>query len=291
MARIGPKTITELIETTIELDHPPIKISEIVSQKIRDHFPGTYSEDELLEKSESLTQSVLKSLRERSDQLIEKGEPVRFDFNISSEYLIQGACFIQKGDTAEVIESKNRRLASDKYLGLLSELTPNDFEDLCGKVIGLLGVTKPVVTKRSADEGIDFYGQLSLESMFFPHDLSATIQKQLKIWLVGQAKHYQKVLSSTDAIRELVGSIELGKTKTYASSSDPHENLRIKASDPVFSLFFTTGEISRNAKALMERAGVIWMDGKMLSAFIADRSPIDITKLTKKKEFIDWIQS
>ena len=106
-----------------------------------------------------------------------------------------------------------------------------------------------------------FYGQLSLESMFFPHDLTATIQKQLKIWLVGQAKHYQKVLSSTDAIRELVGSIELGKTKTYASSSDPHENLRIKASDPVFSLFFTTGEISRNAKTLMERAGVIWMDG------------------------------
>ena len=30
-------------------------------------------------------------------------------------------------------------------------------------------------------EGIDFYGELSLESMFFPKDLTATIQKQLKM--------------------------------------------------------------------------------------------------------------
>jgi len=291
MARIGPKTITTLIEKTIELDHPPIRISELAAKIIFTHFPGELSDDEILEKSEGLQEPLLKSLKERSDELIQQGQPPRFDFNVSSDYLIQGSCFIQSSDTEDLAESKKRRLNSDKYFGLMESLSDKEFEDLCGKIINLLGVKDPVVTKKSADEGIDFYGQLSLESMFFPHDLTATIQKQLKIWLVGQAKHYKNVQSSTDAIRELVGSVQLGKTKTYGSLKNPHEKLEIKASDPVFTLFFTTGEISRNAITLMERAGVIWMDGKMLAAFISDRSPLELTESTEKNEFVNWINS
>jgi hypothetical protein len=65
----------------------------------------------------------------------------------------------------------------------LKSLTPDELESLCGKIIGLLGVRNPVVTRASADEGMDFYGKLELGGLFYSSDLSPTVQKQMNIWL------------------------------------------------------------------------------------------------------------
>src|SRR5207249_2840165 len=110
---------------------------------------------------------------------------------------------------------KQRRLRFVDYYHTLDDLSPNQFEFLCAKVIGLLGVENPTVTRRSADEGVDFYGLLSLGSMFFPRDLTQTIQKQLSIWLVGQAKHYKSIQSGTSEIRDLVGAITLARGEAF----------------------------------------------------------------------------
>jgi hypothetical protein len=185
--------------------------------------------------------------------------------------MVQGACFIEPMDSEALQEQKERRLRYSDYYAALQDLTPNEFELLCGKLIGLFGVKNPCVTRTSADEGIDFYGHLSLNSLFFPNDLSPTLQKQLKVWLVGQAKHYKKTQSGTPQLRELVGSVELGRARAFGSVSNPLSGLDLRVADPVFMIFVTTGSISINGWRLLERSGVIGFDGEMIAAFLADR--------------------
>ena len=92
----------------------------------------------------------------------------------------------------------------------------------------------------------------------------------MKVWLVGQAKHYDASQVSTKDIRELVGSVSLARTKTYAGSKDPLARLQMRSCDPVVYLFFTTGRISRDARDLLQKAGVVGMDGGQLAIFLAD---------------------
>ena len=141
--------------------------------------------------------NVLARLRTELTNLNERGRPAKYTFNSSSDNLIQGACFPEPGDSEQLADKKRRRFHYYDYYTALQGLTPRHFELLCGKIIGLLGVLKPVVTKASADEGIDFYGKLALGSFFYPNDLSPTVQQQMNIWLVGQAKHYKATQSGT----------------------------------------------------------------------------------------------
>jgi hypothetical protein len=57
----------------------------------------------------------------------------------------------------------------------------------------------------------------------------------------------------------------------------------------VFYLFFTTGRLSSNSWALLERSGVIGMDGEMVSAFLADHSIGIIDSEFSETEFRKWL--
>jgi restriction endonuclease Mrr len=92
----------------------------------------------------------------------------------------------------------------------------------------------------------------------------------LSVWLVGQAKHYEKTAVSTRDIRELVGSVILAQSKTFAGKKDPLERLELRVCDPVVYFFITTGRFTRDSKELLNRSGVVAMDGVQLSVFLAD---------------------
>lgn len=205
--------------------------------------------------------------------------------------MVQGAYFIESTDPEDLQEKKRRRLRYTEYHSTLETLTPNQFEVLCGKLIGLIGVQDPKVTRRSADEGIDFYGLLSFESIFFPHDLTSTIQRQLSIWLVGQAKHYKAVQSGTSEIRDLAGAIALGRAQAFGSTESPFPDLRIRVGDPVFALFITTGTLSSNAWRLLQKSGIIGMDGEMVAAFLADREAGLNTTDFDSDYFHTWLET
>lgn len=152
------------------------------------------------------------------------------------------------------------------------------------------------MTPHSIDEGIDFYGVLNLSDLsnksskpIFP-----IFESSLKVWLIGQAKHYQKTKVATPDIREFVGSTNLGRSKVYSSvDSDKYKDLDIKVCDPVFMLFFTTGEISSFGWRLVRRSGVIAMDGERLATFLADKG-IGVTDNGEEsnfsqEKFNDWL--
>ena len=286
----GPIATANLILETLDYDQPPIALVELIT---RIALEQKWVCDQVLarEKAEAWHDAALTKLQDSVNASIEAGRPSRIAFNSSSSNFIQGVCWIEPRDPPDAIDKKTRRLRLVSYAAILDELTPRDFELLCGKLIGLLGVQTPTVTRSSADEGIDFYGVLSLESVFFPHDLTSTIQRQLSIWLVGQAKHYKAIQSGTSEIRDLVGAIALGRANTFGSLAAPFKDFNPRVTDPVFALLITTGTFSVNAWRLLRRSGVIGMDGEMVAAFLADRGAGLNTPTFQRDEFLRWIQS
>jgi Restriction endonuclease len=286
----GPRFVAQLIMERFELDAPPRDILEITAALIIEYGWATLK-SEALERAESWRKQTLGFLVREVSSLRELGRPSRITFNSSSEHMIQGACFVEPRDGDDIRDSKVRRLRSGAYYQAIRNLNSGDFEHLCGKLIGLLGVQAPKVTKRTSDQGIDFYGKLSLESILSPQDLSPTIQRQLVIWLVGQAKRYTEGQSGTPEIRDLVGAIALGRAGVFASSTDPYPDLAIRVADPVFAIFITTGSLSSAAWRLLQRSGVIGMDGEMVAAFLADRGAGLSASTFNENEFLMWLKS
>lgn len=244
-----------------------------------------------LERAEKWESHILNRLRIELSQLNERGQPAKFSFNSSSENFIQGACFCEPNDSLALLDKKRRRLRYYDYLAALQHISHDQFELLCGKIIALLGVQNPIVTRSSADEGIDFFGKVSLGSYFFPQDLSPTVQRQMEVWLVGQAKHYRAMQAGTPELRDLVGAIALGRAGAFGSSKNPVPEMKIRVADPVFAVFITTGNISGNGWALLKRSGVIGMDGEMVAAFLADRGAGITTEFFSQEEFVRWLEA
>jgi Restriction endonuclease len=228
-------------------------------------------------------------LRSKCNEAVEMGWPARLCFNSSATDHIQGSCFIEPLDDLDTQNAKSVRASQQSYYDAINSLTPEKFEQLCAKTIGLLGVTKPNITRRSADEGIDFYGKIDTSSMFYPADLYPTIQRQLTLWIVGQAKHYLQVQSGTAEVRELVGSLELARARCFSTISPALGDLSLRPADPVFLLLITSGSVSRNAWTLLKASGVLAMDGTMLAAFLADRQIAVEAGIFSKTAFDTWV--
>jgi hypothetical protein len=122
----------------------------------------------------------------------------------------------------------------------------------------------------SNDQGIDFFGQLSLGGRLDNASVLPSVDRKLKVWMVGQAKHYQKTQVATPDLRELVGSIQLAKAKAFADGGVALQGLDMKVCDPVFYLFFTTGTISRDGYVLLKESGMNYMNGSQVATFLAD---------------------
>lgn len=158
------------------------------------------------------------------------------------------------------------------YSAALAALSPSEFEVLCAGVLSLLGVERVKVTPHGADEGIDFYGvvrgqglpRLGFDGAVFE------LSQQVSIWLLGQAKHYSKSRVATPDLRQLVGSVELARSRVYSSSKPKYEDLRIRVCDPVLMLFFTTGTVTSAGWRLAETSGVVALDGEMVASFLAE---------------------
>lgn len=284
----GPFRAATIIADSISLSQPPIEILEALTNVILEQNWAPNA-NEGRESAERWHKRTCSRLREDFNELVSLGRPTSFVFNSSSEYYLQGACFEEPGDSDEVKAGKHKRRQSEKYEEVLRSITPLQLEILCGRLMSLFGVENPVVTRAAADEGIDFYGRLKLESLLYPRDILPTIQKQLSVWLVGQAKHYQKVQSGTEELRSLAGSVLLGRQGAFGSKESPLAGLDIRPFDPVFAMFVTTGSMSTNAWRLLLRSGVIGVDGSMLAAFLADRGVGHVKGSFKLEAFHDWL--
>jgi len=268
-----PIEIVLLLLEQIEFDEPPGSITDVVV-KVLMASPSAFQFSEAQALAKANQTAIEKRLQAHWNKSTERGQPLRLIVfqTPSGDTLVRGVSHIFPSDSADEIAAKNRRRLSLQISDSLDAITdPFDFERLCSNILGLLGVTSPVVTKAARDEGVDFFGKLNPVAEKYLFDVTPTVQKSLDIWLVGQAKHYPKGKAGTPDLRHLFGSVSLARANAFSTNSYTSKVLTLRVADPVFCLFFTTGELSNDAWTLIRKTGIVAMDGGMLSAFLADR--------------------
>lgn len=285
----GPAAVAEIILAGLPLDVAPESLDDVVHRIIDEHPEwGCLPED----KASIWTPKIEAILKRHWEQSLAEGKQPRFAFNSISSYKIQGACFIEPRDLPEVKSQKRRRLRWQDYYEYLRQLSPEIFELLCTRLLALLGVPKPHLTPYRADQGIDFFGKMSIGDLTGHGPLFPVFESNLVVWLVGQAKHYLHSKVSTPDIRGLVGSTVLGRSGTYPKETII-QGLNIRTCDPVVMMFFTTGEISADGWSLCRKAGIAAMDGEMIATFLADKE-VGLTKGVEepqfdKNAFAEWV--
>lgn len=285
----GPAYALRLVPMFVNISDPPRRARDVLAEiAITKHWYSNIAEAE--EAGEAWESVFLRRLREDLSHCIEEGKPYFVVINSSAPDQIQGAAFIEPNDSLEVQEAKRKKAQSLMYLEELRNLSPRRFEGLCRGVIAVLGVIDHTVTKSSADEGIDFFGKLLLEQFLGADPVFPGIERQLEVWMIGQAKHYQASNVSTPDIRELVGSVELAKAKAFGSRDiSKYEKLELRPCDPIFYLFLTTGSLSRTSAVLLKRSGVIAMDGQMIAQFLASRNVGTRLGVFDQSQFQKWL--
>ena len=290
--KVGPALIADIICEELLLDSKPIKLRIVIEKILSDHFPEIDPLEKSGDREIAITSRLAKYIKDAED----KGAQPQIAFNSSSNYMIQGACFIEKSDSKDIVEQKKRRLQWKEYYDTLQKLTPREFELLCTRVLTLIGARNVKLTKETRDEGIDFYGKLSIVDLVQPNSIFRfkPFESFLEVWLVGQAKHYYSTKVATPDLRELVGTVRLASARAFADlDPDKYPDLRIRVADPVFMLFFTTGRISIDGWELIKKSGIVAMDGEMLSTFLADHNVAIIYREGKnqfsKESLFAWL--
>lgn len=267
--RPGPALAASLLTRVLTLESPPKAGREWLREIIlTEGWASGLGAAELAEKWEA---RFLGRLRRDRNDLAVLGRSCSYEFNSSSDYMIQGACFIEPSDSEGLKQTKHGRAQTASYASALRTITPDKFEAMCRGVLRAIGVESPALTPSTADEGIDFYGQLKLGTLGNRVVGVPRFEDLLNVWLIGQAKHYPSGQAATPEIRELVGSVELARAAAFSRVSTTYTDLQLRLCDPVFFLFFTTGTISAPGWRLLHASGVVGMDGGMLAAFLADQ--------------------
>ncbi|BCW83955.1 hypothetical protein NicSoilE8_16280 [Arthrobacter sp. NicSoilE8] len=260
--------VVQYIAVSWPLDGKPRPLEEVLYEVAVREFqiPDTAA----AEFAEAHLAPSLSELVELLTYAEDRALPCRFSFNDRSPDHIQGSSFVQVDDDAAIQRAKERRLNYDSYEAFLKNLRWEDFEACCRGILERLGCSDPKLTALGNDQGIDFFGRLSLRKRLGNESILPSLDSMLDVWMVGQAKHYQKTQVSTPDLRELVGSVELARAKAFADGGVALHGLDLRVCDPIFYLFFTTGTISRDGYKLLDASGMVSMNGAQVAAFLAD---------------------
>lgn len=213
---------------------------------------------------------VAQQLANHLSECVRVGQPCRFEFTLEDSFEhVQGSCFPRPTDSLEMRKAKESRGTMSGHRVFLQQMDDRRFEAVCSGILEILGCENPTLTQKSADQGIDFFGQLRLEGRLGQRFTMPGPDRRFSAWLVGQAKRYRGTASTPD-LRELVGSVELAKARAFADDGSALPSLNMRVCDPVFYLFMTTGRLSSQIQRLVEASGIIALDGDSIAALLAD---------------------
>ena len=183
-----PKEVIQRLEQVIGITGSPRRLREAIETELRDHFglPSIQAAEKAEQMEEPVRQFITRS-RMRSE---ESGSYAILSLSIVSDQIVLGSCCIESADVPEVAAAKRRRLHMEPLLNQIRSLTFHQFEMFGACVLKELGAKVVKVTSHSDDQGIDFYGLLSLGQH---SDLPAPFSKlahDVTLRFAGQAKHY-----------------------------------------------------------------------------------------------------
>jgi hypothetical protein len=284
-----PKEVLTKLEIVIGVTGSPRRLRSAIESVLQDSFnlPALQAveEAELLEgpirdliaEEEEITPSPLLTLVS------------------SAEHIVAGYCYPDPFDSADVAAAKRSRLNIDPLLQEIRNLTFQEFELFGACVLKELGAKLTKVTPHSNDQGIDFYGVLSLGQNSFLSPPFGQLAHDVRLRFAGQAKHYPTIPIGPEMIRNLVGAISLARHKVFTTDDEIFDELELLPFNPLVAMFFTTGRFTSGALDLAAKSGVIAKSGEELAVFLADKSVgmYDDKGTVKfdKTRFRNWLSS
>ncbi len=212
-----------------------ISLQEICSETLKIQMRGA-NDSFISEIIEENLVYIAEHLREYRAQQQFDGESPLFEIDDEEPPYVRSL----KSDDTKIILEKLRRIE------------PNQFEQLCAKILSELGAKSESVG-RQHDGGIDFY---AINVPFFDRDL--LMPQVTKAIIIGQAKRYiDGNLVSEKEVREFVGG---GILKLHEYKKSPLT--------PVVYAFWTTSDFHESAKNYARKIGMWYMNGWSFAKYI-----------------------
>ena len=264
-----PKAMLDRLESVIGISGHPRRLQEAIEIELCNvsGLPPVQA----AEQAEELEGHVRNLINKRRIERESNGIFPVIVLTSASERSVAGACWVESGDSPDMVSVKRRRLQVEPLYREIRSLTFNEFEIFGSKVLKELGASLVQITPHSEDQGIDFYGVLSLGIFGTSSPPICQLAHDVTIRFAGQAKHYPNSAIGPSMIRELVGSIMLARYKLFTKETDIFKDLGLLAFNPLLAILFTTGRFTRGSIELSAKAGIIARDGEQLSVFLADR--------------------
>jgi hypothetical protein len=287
---MNPKSIADEIIVAFAEDRRPIRVVDLAVQILREKS-RTIQVADAQEIAERGLPRLISRLKAHVSKCADEGRHCRFEFTLEDSFeYIQGSRCIRPTDSDHLASAKHMRNHFSEYQKLLSDLNPWQFEATCVGVLELFGCKNPIITPRSNDQGIDFFGELSMTGRLDVKFHLPGPDRRLKAWIVGQAKHYRGAVSTLN-LRELVGSVKLAQYGSFADERGLGSKLSIRLCDPVYYLFMTSGVLTRDTERLAESSGVIALDGDSLADILASAQVGVRNGSFTRTAAMDWVQS
>lgn len=285
----GPAAAADWVMTKMPRTQPPTD-PETLLVKIGTELQWFASDEEAQEKAERWRTAFLKRLRFMINDPERRGRPTRFEFSNSRDDMIQGSCYEEDSHSDALRESKIRRRHMDTYLEFIRTLTGRQFEGVCRGLLALLGCEDPVLTPKGNDQGIDFHGRIQMRGRLNMQYVQTAVDEAMHTWIVGQAKQIEGTVS-TPEIRDLIGAVEMARLGISADEGQALRELGMRPYDSVWRFFITTGSFSRDALKLINRLGLLGLDGDMVASILADHEVANVAGVCDPDAFAAWVAS
>lgn len=264
-----PKAVVDAIERLVGISGKPRQLRDAIEDVLLGAGLNAASAAELVY---NLRSKVVTEISRRRDESDGSGEIAIVHLRGAGDEIVFGSSFIFENDSDQIKETKRNRLFAREIYASIKSLNFNQFEKFGRSVLRELGAGAAKVTPQAGDQGIDFYGDISVGSLVGADPAILRLMHETRVVMVGQAKHYPDRVIGPAIVRELVGALSLSRTYTYSNSNiDLLNDVRLRPFSPVLALLFTSGGLSKGARYLAERAGLIAFSGWQLAVFLADR--------------------
>jgi Restriction endonuclease len=282
------RDVVEKLEQTIGFTGSPRLLKDAIEYELVTTFalPAIEAAEVAEEKEDEVRDLIMENEANLANPIL--------TIRTASIQFVEGTCYASPGDSPAIAAAKRQRLHIDKLLDQIHALTFHEFEIFGGCVLRELGASTVTVTPHAGDQGIDFYGLLSLgQNSLLPQPFGR-LAHDVQLRFAGQAKHYPTDPIRPEMLRELIGSVSLARYKVYTTSDDLFEDFKLLPFNPLVSMFFRTGRFSSGALDLAEKAGIIARSGEQLAVFLADKG-VGMSKKRGKaafnsKDFREWLE-
>lgn len=265
-----PKAVVNAIEVSLGLQGPPRQLRDAIEAELLNKFLASAAQ--AAEQSDRLLQRVTVEIDQRRAEKEAMGEIAVLNLRGSSGEIVCGSSYVFGDDPDAIKVAKLNRVFASEIRDAIRKLTFQEFE-LFGKcVLRELGANVSRITPHAGDQGIDFYGELTVGALLNANPAILRLMHDTKVFVVGQAKNYPESSIGPSVVRELVGALSLSRTGTFSRGEfDLLDGIMLCPFSPLLAMLFTTGDFTKGARTLAKRAGLITFSGWQLAVFLADR--------------------